>query len=103
MSKAQEIPERRGVVNEITFPDGKVRRCDGPVVQKLFLAYFFEAALFLEHFHNFFLKQIFPEGLGGVQNAFGNSGGVEVYFSFKKWKFQGGGGRGGSYLKFPPW
>ena len=27
-SKAQEIPERRGVVSEITFPDSQVRCCD---------------------------------------------------------------------------
>ena len=27
-SKAQEIPERRGNVSEITFPDGQVRCCD---------------------------------------------------------------------------
>ena len=27
-SKAQEIPERRGIVSEIMFPDGQVRCCD---------------------------------------------------------------------------
>ena len=38
-SKAQEIPERRGVVSEITFPDGQVRCCDNPV-RKSLLIYF---------------------------------------------------------------
>ena len=32
----------------------------------------------------------FSRGAGGVQNAFGNSGGVGVYFYFKTWKFQRG-------------
>ena len=33
-----------------------------------------------------------PEGMGGVHKTCGNSGGVGVFFVFKKWKFQGGGG-----------
>ena len=37
-SKVQEIPERRGVVSEITFPDA-VRCCDDPV-RKSLLIYF---------------------------------------------------------------
>ena len=38
----------------------------------------------------------FPEGMGGVQNTRGNSGGVGggVTFVVKKWKFRGGGGGG---------
>ena len=38
-SKAQEIPKRRGIVSEVTFPDGQVRCCDDPV-RKLLLIYF---------------------------------------------------------------
>ena len=38
-SKAQENPERRGFVSEITFPDGQVRCCDDPV-RKSLLIYF---------------------------------------------------------------
>ena len=38
-SRAQEIPERRGVVSEITFPDGEIRCCDDPV-RKSLLTYF---------------------------------------------------------------
>ena len=38
-------------------------------------------------------KLFFPEGMGGVQNTRGNSGGVGgVTFVVKKWKFRGGGG-----------
>ena len=35
-SKAQEIPERRGVVCEFTFPDGQVR-CHANLFQNRFL------------------------------------------------------------------
>ena len=46
-------------------------------------------------------KLFFPEGMGGVQNSSGNSGGVGgVILLVKKWKFRGGGG---AYMKFPPW
>ena len=38
-SKAQEIPEKRGDVSEIMFPDGQVRCCDDPV-RKSLLIYF---------------------------------------------------------------
>ena len=35
-SKAQEIPEKRGVVSEFTFPDGQVR-CHANLFQDRFL------------------------------------------------------------------
>ena len=35
-SKAQEIPERRGIVSEFTFPDGQVR-CHANLFQNRFL------------------------------------------------------------------
>ena len=44
---------------------------------------------------HFLAKTFFPEGMGGVQNTRGNSGGVVgggVIFVVKKWKFRGGGG-----------
>ena len=44
--------------------------------------------------HTFFPKLFFPEGIGGVQNSSGNSGGVGggVILVVKKWKLRGGGG-----------
>ena len=45
-------------------------------------------------------KLFFPEGMGGVQNSSGNSGGVGVILVVKNWEFRGGGG---TYVKFPLW
>ena len=36
-SKAKEISETRGVVSEITSPDGQVRCCDDPVRKVLLI------------------------------------------------------------------
>ena len=53
----------------------------------------------------FTLTPFFPEGMGGVQNISGNSGGVAVVgggviLMVKKWKFWGGGR---PCTKFPAW
>ena len=46
-------------------------------------------------------KLFFPEGMGGVQNSSGNSGGVGGLFY---WSKNGNSGEeGGAYVKFPPW
>ena len=52
-----------------------------------------ESGLMFRTFAQFLVQMNFSGGPGGVQNAFGNSGGLGwrgVYFSFKKWKFQRG-------------
>ena len=46
-------------------------------------------------------KLFFPEGMGGVQNSSGNSGGVGGYFTGQKNGNSGEGGGGGAYVKFP--
>ena len=49
----------------------------------------------------FLIKTIFPEGMGGVQNTRGNSGGVG---GLSLWSKNGNSGvEGGSYVKLPPW
>ena len=46
-------------------------------------------------------KLFFPEGMGGVQNSSGNSGGVGGLFYCSK---NGNSGEeGGACVKFPPW
>ena len=45
-------------------------------------------------------KLFFPEGMGGVQNSSGNSGGVGSYFSGQEMEIPG---RMGAYVKFLPW
>ena len=62
-----------------------------------------ESGLMFRTFAQFLFKLFFPEGQGGMEETFGNSGGGGgggVIFSSQKWKFRRGGG---SYLKFPPW
>ena len=50
-------------------------------------------------------KPFFPEGMGGVQNSSGNSGGVGVGGGgLLYWSKNGNSGEGGrAYVKFPPW